>query len=102
MCRHSELKKLIPVHKEIDGLSLRNIFLTEVYPDWGMPDDIVSDRDTRFTSKEWITFCKENHINQSISTAHHPETDGQTENTNKQVLQIIRGQTLEHERNWVD
>ena len=67
-----------------------------------MPDNIVSDRDTRFTSKEWITFCKENHINQSMSTAHHPETDGQTENANKQVLQIIRAQTLEHERNWVD
>ena len=36
-----------------------------------------------------------------MSTAHHPETDGQTENTNKQVLQIIRAQTWEHEQNWV-
>ena len=37
-----------------------------------------------------------------MSTAHHPETNGQTENANKQVLQIIQAQTLEHERNWVD
>ena len=86
MCKHSGLKKLILVYKDTNGLSLRNIFLTEVYPDWGMPDNIVSDRDTRFTSKEWITFYKENHINQRMSTAHHPETDGQTENANKQVL----------------
>ena len=74
--RHSGVKKLIPVCKETDGLSLRNIILTEVYSEWGMPDDIVSDRDTRFTSKEWITLCKENYINQSMSTAHYPETAG--------------------------
>ena len=52
VCRHSGLKKLIPVCKETDRLSLRNIFLMEVYLDWRMPDDIVSDRDTRFTFEE--------------------------------------------------
>ena len=102
VCRYLGLKKLILVCKETNGLSLQNIFLTKVYPDWGMLNDIVSDRDTRFTSKEWITFCKENHINQSMSTAHHAKTDEQTKNANKQVLQVIRTQTLEYEQDWVD
>jgi hypothetical protein len=102
VCRHSGLKKLIPVNKQTTAKNLVDIFLYDVYPSWGMPEDIVSDRDTRFTSKEWTTFCKENHINQSMSTSHHPETDGQTENANKQVLQVIRAETLEFDHSWVE
>ena len=83
MCRHSGLKKLIPVWKETTTKELCILFVHYVYPNWGMPEDIVSDRDSKFTSKEFVDFCNRNYIIQSMSTSHHPKTDGQTENANK-------------------
>ena len=43
MDRFSALKKLIPVNKEITSQDLCDKFMEQVYPDWGMPEDIVSD-----------------------------------------------------------
>ena len=44
-----------------------------------MPQDIVSDRDAKFTNKAWKDFCKTFNIHQSMSTAYHPRTDRQSE-----------------------
>ena len=99
--RFSALKKLIPVSKEITSQDLCDKFMEQVYPDWGMPEDIVSDRDTRFTAEPWTKFCKKNHINQSLSTAYHPQTDGQTEVANKAIIQQVRARTFDGESNWL-
>ena len=65
-----------------------------------MPGDIVSDRDSRFTGEPWTSFCKDNQIYQSLRSAYHPRTDGQTEVANKAVIQHIRARNYEGNSNW--
>ena len=74
--RYSGLKKLILVRKETMVEELTILFTHHVYSAWGMPKDIVSDRDSKFTSTEWTNSCNNNFITQSISTSHHSKTDG--------------------------
>ena len=49
--RFSPYVKILPLTKNATAENLISKFFYHVYPDWGMPQDIVSDRDVRFTSK---------------------------------------------------
>ena len=60
-------------------------FLREVWRLHGLPSEIISDIDVKFFGEFWESLCKSLGINQQMSTAYHPQTDGQTERTN-QVL----------------
>ena len=50
--RFSRYVKIVPVHKSTTSAHLIQKFLCQVYPEWGLPEDIVSDRDARLTSKQ--------------------------------------------------
>lgn len=63
------------------------IFATHYWKHHGISLDIISDRDSRFTSQLWKGFLKLVGVKSRMSTASHPQTDGQTERTN-QVLEI--------------
>ena len=55
----------------------------EVWKNHGLPTDIVSDRDTKVTSHFWQALMDLLGIQTKLSTAFHPETDGQTERVNQ-------------------
>lgn len=55
--------------------------------DWGIPRAIISDRDPKFLSDLWRTIFKTLGTELLVSTAYHPQTDGQSERTN-QVIEI--------------
>jgi hypothetical protein len=60
---------------------LAKLYFNKVFPHYGLPKKIISDRDTRLTSVLAKAICKEAAIDQNISTAYHPQTDGQSERT---------------------
>ena len=64
---------------------LAPIFAREIWRLHGLPRDIVSDRDSgsRFTSNTWKDFLSITGIRLRMSTAFHPQTDGQTERVNQ-------------------
>jgi transposase InsO family protein len=64
---------------------LAKIYVNEVVRLHGVPISIVSDRDPRFTSRLWPSIQCALGTNLSISTAFHPQTDGQSE----RVIQIL-------------
>ncbi|TKA52632.1 hypothetical protein B0A49_13533, partial [Cryomyces minteri] len=66
------------------------VFYRSVYKLHGIPEGIVSDRGSQFTSDFWKTLCKRLRIDAKLSTAYHPETDGQTENANGVMNQYLR------------
>ena len=70
-------KQTFPIEllEEATTEDLVRIFWTRIYLIFDIPEDIVSDRDTRFTSQIWKSFCLENDIHQSMSSAYHSEID---------------------------
>jgi hypothetical protein len=65
-------------------------FAKEIWRLHGLPSDIVSDRDTRFTSHFWQELTKHLSISLSMSTAFHPQADGQTKHINAILEQYLR------------
>jgi transposase InsO family protein len=56
----------------------------------GFPEDVISDRDTTFTGSFFTDLYNYLGINRSISTAYHPQTDGQTERINQVFESYLR------------
>ena len=56
----------------------------------GLLSKLISDRDTRFTSKLFQELCQQLGICQNLSSAYHPQTDGETERTNQSVEVALR------------
>lgn len=72
------------------------------YPVHGIPTAITSDRGPQFVSDMWKHFCKLLQIEQRLSTAYHPQTDGATERMNQEVEKILRIWTNYLQENWLD
>ena len=66
----------------------------------GVPEIIVSDRDPRFVSDFWGSLFRLLGTQLNISTAFHPQTDGQTERTNRQLEQVLRHYVNAQHTNW--
>ena len=66
----------------------------------GLPQKIISDRDPRFTSTFFKELCKLLHVKQNISTAYHPQTDGQSEKTNQHVETALRIYCNYQQNDW--
>src|SRR2546421_10472165 len=75
------------------GEDITDLYFTHIFPQTGLPEFIICDRDTKFTSKFWETLMQHLKIKLDMSTAFHPQTDGSTEIANKTIIQILR--------NWV-
>ncbi|GBG86028.1 hypothetical protein CBR_g40929 [Chara braunii] len=68
----------------------------------GVPEDIVSDRDTRFMSAFWTTLMVESGTNMKPSSARHPQTYGQTERAHQTAQMMLRTLIRPDHKDWVD
>jgi transposase InsO family protein len=73
----------IPCYKEITAEGMARLFIRYIYSYFGPPDSIVSDRGPQFISRFWKEFCRIIGVEIRLSTADHPQTDGQTEIMNQ-------------------
>lgn len=62
----------------------------DVFKHHGLPLSIVSDRGTNFVAPFWKHICQRLHVKRVLSTAYHPETDGQTERANQSLETYLR------------
>ena len=89
-----------PVSTTMNSAELAELFHTEVELRYGPPDGIVSDRGSVFTSKFWSKLCFISKIKLRLSTAFHPQTDGQTERMNQVIEQYLRNFVNKEQTNW--
>ena len=68
---------------------------------FGVPADIVSDRDTRFTGRFLTELFNMMGTELIFSTANHPQTDGQTERINHLLEENMRHYVIASQQNWV-
>jgi len=85
----SKAAKFIPCTKTIDGTGVVLKYLKHLVPWFGLPKQIILDQDPRFTSAFAKEMCKALGIQQNLSTAFHPRTDGQTERMNAWIEQYL-------------
>lgn len=90
----------IPCYKTTTAKDMALLYIDRVYRTHGPPDTIVSDRGPQFISSFWDEFCKILGIKLKLSTAHHPQTDGQTEITNQHISQRLRPFVNHYQDNW--
>ena len=96
----SKAAKFIPCKKTIDGQGVAGLYLIHLFPWFGIPKRIISDRDPRFTSHFSKAICKATNIQQNISTAFHPRTDGQSERMNQWIENYLREFVNGRQNNW--
>lgn len=71
-----------------------------VYKLHGMPTNIVSDRDTLFTSMFWQRLNQLAGVELRMSTSFHPQSDGATERANRTMVQMLRSLVSPHQKDW--
>src|SRR5450755_3347348 len=76
------------------------LFITYVWKFHGLPENIISDRGSLFKSEFWKRLCKRLGIDSLLSTAFHPETDGQTEIVNAILETVFRYYVNYHQDDW--
>ncbi len=89
-----------PTTETVDANGMATLFVEHIFRLHGLPRDIVSDRDPRFTSGFWDAFMAKLGVALHMSTANHPQSDGQTENANKIVQQALRAFCNHNMSNW--
>ena len=97
----SKASIFIPCNETINAEQTAKLYTTYVLPHYGLPHRIISDRDPRFTSMFSRELCRALGITQNISTAYHPQTNGQSERTNQRLEQYLRIFVDYHQQNWV-
>jgi transposase InsO family protein len=100
-CRLTKMVHIIPCHKSTTTEQFAQIFLDNIVRLHGIPETIVSDRGSIFTSKFWSSLTKLLGIRRKLSTAYHPQTDGQTERFNQVIEQYLRIYCNYQQDNWV-
>ena len=80
----------LPIREDYKMEKLAQIYIKEVVTRHGVPISIISDRDSRFTSRFWQSLQRALGTQINLSTAYHPQTDGQSERTIQTLEDMLR------------
>jgi len=98
--RYTKIAAYIPTNKTVTAAELADLFMYEWVRSKGLPKGIVSDRGSVFTSAFWEQVCSAWGAKRRLSTAFHPQTDGQTERQNQTLKQYLRAFANDEQNNW--
>ncbi len=80
-----------PVKVTIDASDIAEVIIDVIVRHHGLPDSIISNRGSVFTSKFWSSLCYFLGIKRRLSTAFHPQTNSQTERQNSTMEAYLHG-----------
>ncbi|GJT28313.1 putative reverse transcriptase domain-containing protein [Tanacetum coccineum] len=90
----------IPMNEKYKMERLTRLYLKEIVCRYEVPVSIISDRDPRFASRFWRSLQKSLGTNLDMSTAYHPETDGQSERTIQTLEDMLRACVIDFGSGW--
>jgi len=96
----TKMAHYVATRTEVDAPSLARLFFQEIVRHHGLPESIISDRDPRFTSIFWKALWGQLGTTLAISTAYHPQTDGQTERQNRTLEEMLRAYVGPRQDDW--
>ena len=100
--RLSKRIHIAPTTSEVDSVGVARLFRDHVWRNHGLPEQVISDRGKQFLSGFTRELNRLLGIKTSLSTAYHPETDGQTERVNLEIEQYLRIFVNHHQDDWVE
>ncbi|GKF09013.1 putative reverse transcriptase domain-containing protein, partial [Tanacetum coccineum] len=92
----------VPIRETDPMEKLARIYLKEVVTRHGIPVSIICDRDPRFALNFWRSLQKALGTNLDMSTAYHPQTDGQNERTIQTLEDMLRACAIDFGKGWVN
>ena len=98
--RLSKMTHFASTHTSVGAEELARLFVATIFRQHGLPTNIVSDRDTRFTSNFWKEIFRLLGTHLYMSTAYHPQTDGQTERMNRVLEETLRHYISPTQDDW--
>ena len=96
----TKMAHYIPVCKMMSVTDFIEVFIQDIVKHHGMPEVLVTDRDKLFTTEQWTSFCFHMRCRRNMSTAFHPQTDGQTERQNQSLKAYLRIFVDKQQEDW--
>nr|GEW04015.1 reverse transcriptase domain-containing protein [Tanacetum cinerariifolium] len=90
----------IPTRETDNMETLTRLYIKEIVSRHGVPISIISDRDSHFTSRFWQSLQSALSTQLDMSTAYHPETDGQSERTIQTLEDMLRACVIDFGKGW--
>jgi len=100
--RLTKCSHFLPINQKWSMDKLAETYVREVVRLHGVLESIASDRDPRFTSRFWQSLQAALGTQLRMSSAYHPQTDGQSERTIQSLEDLLRSCVLDHLGNWND
>nr|GFA42804.1 putative reverse transcriptase domain-containing protein [Tanacetum cinerariifolium] len=100
--RLTKSNHFLPIRENDPLDKLARLYLNRIVARHGITVSIICDRDGRFTSNFWKSFQKALGTELSMSTAYHPETDGQSKRTIQTLEDILRACVIDFGKGWVN
>ncbi|WVZ10094.1 hypothetical protein V8G54_014624 [Vigna mungo] len=98
--RLSKAANFMALQHPYTALTVAQCFLDNIFKLHGFPTTITSDRDPIFISQFWKDFIAVQGVQTQLSTAYHPQTDGQTEVVNRCLETYLRCMCCDEPRQW--
>ncbi|GJP42080.1 hypothetical protein CLOM_g1672 [Closterium sp. NIES-68] len=98
--KFSKMGHFIPTHTTARTEETAQLFVRYIISQHGIPTTLISDRDPKFTSKFWKELMSLLGTKLAMSSAYHPQTDGQTERLNQIVEQLLRAACKDDISKW--
>ena len=92
----------IAMREASSAKDVADLFFSNIVRHHGLPKAIVSDRDRRFASQFWQALFKSCGTDLRMSTAYHPQSDGQTERFNRTLEEALRSYVGHDQTTWDD
>ncbi|GJV38876.1 putative reverse transcriptase domain-containing protein, partial [Tanacetum coccineum] len=90
----------LAVREDYKTKRLARLYINKIVARYGVPVSIISDRDSYFTSRLWQSLQKALGTRLDLSTAYHPETDGQSERTIQTLEDMLIACAIDFGGNW--
>ena len=100
MDRLTKCAHFLPFNQKMSLDKLAELYVKEIVRLHGVPESIISDRDPRFTSRFWQSLQNTLGTQLKMSSAYHPQTDGQSERTIQSLEDLLRTCVLDHLGTW--
>ncbi|KAK3513180.1 hypothetical protein QTP70_009773 [Hemibagrus guttatus] len=98
--RFSKGCKFIPLKGSPTVMQTVEAMFQHVFRNFGLPEDIVSDQGSQFTSRVWRSLCEQLGISVNLNSGYHPQSNGQVEHLNQEIGRFLRSYCSREQQRW--